>query len=310
MLSKINLLKLIDPISICFPKTFRKLVSTKTQLSDQGCIIRPGGLGDLVILTLAALNLNIDIWKIIWIVERRNKIWCDYLKLPYQCYDQFELPKRGFNWVIDTEQTFGLSGVYATLLVNANGLLGGFATTRSSKMYDFSVNHPLAKQHEIQTFASLLTLADKKINFVKLSKEVKFESKERKPYVLIAIGGRQSKERMISIENWVKIAKIATKYSNEIYLIGAKVDREFSEALESKFPYIKENYVGLLSFEQSVDLIKDSSRLVSIDSGLVHVSSFFNVPATAIFVDQAKKERWSALSSGSENIMLGELVND
>ena len=39
------------------------------------CVLRPGGLGDLVVLTRAALKHGIDLSALCWVVERRKVVW-------------------------------------------------------------------------------------------------------------------------------------------------------------------------------------------------------------------------------------------
>jgi ADP-heptose:LPS heptosyltransferase len=310
------MLKILDPLSAFAPRFLRSLVGLRAR-PDLGCIIRPGGLGDLVILTMASLRNNIDVWRIVWVVERRNKSWCELLKMPFIAYDEFAgirlaaKSREGFAWVVDSEQTFGLSGLFACRLTPADGKIIGFQTSRAAHLFDITVDHPLSQQHEIETFSQLLNAADKVVSLPKREDVPPWEPHElacaKGSYVVLALGGRQAHDRALDISVWVKLAALARQYSDEIYIVGHPADTKFGVELLVNAPWIKFNYVGRVTFTEVARLIKGAARVVGIDSGLIQVASFFGTAATALFVNQQKKERWAPLAEGSVCLMPGDL---
>lgn len=316
-LNNVSVLKTLDPLSALTPRVLRRLVGLPAR-PHLGCIIRPGGLGDLVILTMAALRSGFDIWRFVWVVEKRNKPWCELLKMPFITYDEpagmslAAKSREGFAWVIDSEQTFGLSGVFACRLTPADGKIIGFQTSRSSHLFDVTVEHPLGGRHEIDSFAQLLTHADKVVTLPKRKDMPPWQPEElacnRGSYTVIVLGGRQDPERALSIDDWVRVARLAREYSHEIYIVGHPTDTKFGVELLVNAPWITFNFVGRLDFVRVARMIKGAGRVIGIDSGLIHVASFFDTPTTAVFVDPRKRERWAPLAPGSESRMLGELA--
>jgi hypothetical protein len=83
-------------------------------------ILRPGGMGDLILMCVAAEELGYDPREFFWVIERRSSVWAQHLGLDYFCYDSellgshWRLAGR-FTTVINSEQFFGLSQATALL---------------------------------------------------------------------------------------------------------------------------------------------------------------------------------------------------
>lgn len=313
------MLKFIDPLSAFVPRIVRRFVGL-TGRPNLGCIIRPGGLGDLVILTQAALRLNIDIWRLVWIVEKRNKPWCELLKLPFIAYDELSgvrlaaRSREGFSWVIDTEQSHGLSAIFAARLTPHSGSIIGFSSSRGAHLYNHRVQRNPMPVHEIEQFSKLLQEAGAIVQFPKFDVGPLWQPEElnvsRGNHVVLVLGGRQSATRAISVNTWVKLAQLAREFSDDIYLVGHPADTKFGVELFVNAPWIKSNLVGRIDFTQVVRLIKSATRVIGVDSGLIHVASFFDIQTTALFVDEVNRQRWSPLAKGSESLMLEAFERD
>ena len=50
-------------------------------------IVRPGGMGDLILLCVAAEDLGLDPRNFFWLIERRSRAWAQRRGLDYCCYD-------------------------------------------------------------------------------------------------------------------------------------------------------------------------------------------------------------------------------
>lgn len=306
-------LKTIDPLSYLVPGAIRKIVGLPPR-PGLGCIIRPGGLGDLVVLTRACLELGIDIWRVVWIVEKRNNIWCQLLKLPFISYDDIwgvnlALKSRnGFDWVIDTEQTFGLSAVFACRLTDAKRPIIGFETSRAAHLHDINISHSLGQDREIDSFKHLLEEAAKTVEFPKLTTNkleyVLHDEIRQQRHVVLAVGGRRDKKRCLSIDDWVSLAKKAKELSDDVFVVGAVDDTKFAVELMVQAPFLSFNFVGRIPFEETVSLIRASRRLFSVDGGLVHVADFFDRPSTVIFANEEKRIRWSPIHQQSCALLL------
>ena len=48
-------------------------------------IVRPGGMGDLILLCVAAENLGWDPRCFFWVIERRSSAWARHLGLDHVC---------------------------------------------------------------------------------------------------------------------------------------------------------------------------------------------------------------------------------
>src|SRR5262245_36864653 len=50
-------------------------------------VVRPGGIGDLILLCVAIEHLGYEPNEFIWVIEKRSRVWADHLELDYYCYD-------------------------------------------------------------------------------------------------------------------------------------------------------------------------------------------------------------------------------
>src|SRR5689334_8574765 len=100
-------------------------------------ILRPGGMGDLIVLCIAVEQLGLDPRDFFWVIERRSKVWARRLGLPHVCYDDdiirqhWRLAGR-FPMVINSEQFFGLSQATALLACGRTSALTCFSTNRAA----------------------------------------------------------------------------------------------------------------------------------------------------------------------------------
>ena len=78
-------LKKFDRMGNIFPKGMLRSARLPAETRDRPCVVRPGGLGDLVILTRALIELGVSPTSVDWLVEKRNAIWLEYLGVERMC---------------------------------------------------------------------------------------------------------------------------------------------------------------------------------------------------------------------------------
>lgn len=99
------------------------------------------------------------------------------------------------------------------------------------------------------------------------------------------------KRKEIDLEKWMVLAqRLTQRTGRKIILVGAPEEREMSESLARDIGAL--NLVGRISLPQLAGLFKDNTFLfVGLDSGPMHLASFFDVPLIGLFVDSDIK-RW------------------
>ncbi len=269
-------------------------------------VIRPGGLGDLVVLTRAAIELEVDITKLFWLVEKRNKPWLDYLGISSCCYDSFDGIKtilcgtKQFRTIINTEQYHGLAAVVGARLAGSSGKIIGLSGNPRSDLHNTNISHRPDKQHELETFKEILTSISLPKGTTALPKAN--STKTDTPFTVVALGGLQEQKKRLDHKDWLDLIGLARNYTNEVYLVGSPLDATFAKTLEQECSFSINNCIGEFTFSQTVDLIRTASRLISVDSGLVHIADFFSIPTDVLFRKEAVTQ-WQPLDPQS-NILL------
>ncbi|MCO6494789.1 MAG: glycosyltransferase family 9 protein [Bacteroidetes bacterium] len=102
----------------------------------------------------------------------------------------------------------------------------------------------------------------------------------QKPYHAVAIGGTYFTKRMPVN----KLAELLNKSSLPLILLGGSEDfergEELTNLLKDKITY---NLCGKLSITQSALIIKDCQKLVTHDTGLMHIGAAFDKPIISIW---------------------------
>ena len=133
-------LKKIDFFAQLAPTTFN-FSKPSTASRQKTCIIRPGGLGDLVVMTRACRDLGLALEDFDWIVECRNASWLKYLSIPYLRYDNAAELRQiigrygSYQRVIVSEQYHGLATILAQFLASRDGEVIGFGSNPRAKVF-------------------------------------------------------------------------------------------------------------------------------------------------------------------------------
>lgn len=308
-------LRRFDPAAKVVPKGLLRRMRLPADIQPLPCLLRPGGLGDLVILTRAVIELGLSPLRLSWLVERRNAPWLQYLGVDYLCYDEPDtflfclagLQRHGL--VINTEQTFGLSALLASRITAApGGRLTGFSSNRRSDCYEVNIEYE-CDTIELECFKRLLTEAGLTPQPGSSSSGYRLpavrEGQGGSPHAVVAIAGLEHGYKRLSLQQWCELVERAAAECPLVYLVGAPRDREFAVQLQGSCGVEVRNVVGVAPFPRTVDLVRTAKLVVSVDSGLVHVADFFSIPSEAVFKG-GNPRKWRPLTPGSR-VLDGQL---
>ena len=266
-------------------------------LRRETLILRPGGLGDLVCCHLALEYLGQNPGDFFWLVERRSAPWARNHALPHLCYDRDAralLTTFGGTWplVVNTEQFFGLAQIMALFCRAPGGRVLSFASNRASRSSDATEPYSQNREHESLLLARLFSRA------LEVPPPATVPERPRRcpsaGYVLVALGGGISPSRSFSPEFWRSFVG-AHGGDFPLVLSGGASEKELVEALHAALPRAR-----LLphSFEAFEEAVRSAERVLTVDSGAVHVASYHGVPTVACFTSGQEK-KWAPLGQGS-----------
>ncbi len=304
---KLKLLKFLDKYLGTFAVSLLpRPVRRKCNLPASFLIIRPGGIGDAVILLPVIRRLkdtfpqaSLDV-----LVEKRNaEIFtmspCVDKVLLYDNWKHLSVTVfNNYDVVIDTEQWHRLSAVIARL-TNAKMLIG-FATNKRKKLF----SHPITYSHddfELDSFNNLL----RPLNFKKQRKidvpylEIPRETDARatkllaplnnRPFVAIFPGASVPEKRW-GIDNFIKLASVLHQKEIPFAVLGSKSDLAQAEFILRGTSGL--NLAGKTSLVETSSVISKSRALVSGDSGLLHIASALGKPTVSLFGPSSVK-KWA-----------------
>lgn len=306
------ILKKLDIFSSFIPRSAVPKVGP-TPAKTPIYVVRPGGLGDLVMLTRSMLALDLKLDSFVFIIEPRNEPWAKYMQLNYELYSSTKfflsslIGKNGGKLVINTEQYHGLASIFSRRICLKNETVFGYSTSRAHRFHDVNVERNEEVESEYLAFQRLL------IRSLNLNRGVT-ETPVYLPHsplgkkeneAVVALGGTFQPKKGLRLESWVKLILEALDKHEKITLLGAPVERELSEKIVAKLGAAAKkviNLVGIISFWEVVQKISNSSFLYSVDSGLVQIADFLSVPTKVGFMKDLpwKVNQWGALSSGRE----------
>ncbi|MBI2711260.1 MAG: hypothetical protein HYX41_00150 [Bdellovibrio sp.] len=260
-------------------------------------VIRPGGMGDLVLLTLAFRELGISMDQVTWLIEKRSEVWARYLGLNYHCYDSspiqvlFKILGR-FDLVLNTEQFFGLSQAFALAARKKGGRVVCFSTNRGARFADEKVRYDAFEERESDAFGHLVAAGFSK---PWISKKWTERTQGATGVPVVAVAGLQAESRQFDLKFW-KTLVLKTCSQGKFILSGSPQDTLFVRDLAKEFEDRCEIFSG--SFSDLCAQIAISPKLITVDGGMVHIASYFGVPSNVIFT-AGRASKWAPLGKGS-----------
>jgi ADP-heptose:LPS heptosyltransferase len=273
------------PLKAQSPETIRSIL-----------LIRPGGIGDAVLLipTLQLIRKHYPEATITVLAERRNAsalLLCpEVVKVLHydHPFELFSILCFTYDVVIDTEQWHRLSAVVARL--TRAPMLIGFATNERSRLF----THPIAysqDDYETDGFFKLLspmgidapeqsgrflTVPDVAVKII----VPLLETLIGKPFVTI-FPGASIPERRWGAERFRRVAQLLAAFDVSVVVVGGIEDRGQGEVIVAGGPGL--NLVGRTSLTETAAIIERSALLLSGDSGVLHIAAGLGKPTVSLF---------------------------
>jgi ADP-heptose:LPS heptosyltransferase len=259
-------------------------------------LIRPGGIGDAVLLVPAirAFKEAFPDSEVTVLAERRNGsvfALCpdvDQVVLYDHPRQLLSLLRRRFDVVIDTEQWHRLSAVVARLI--PSDLKIGFATNERRRLFNHGVPY-CHEDYEADSFLRLLEpLGIQHRNVKSPFLDVPQRCGERAETVLASLKGQpfvtlfpgaSIPERRWGVENFHRLTKYLNDQGLPVVVVGGGQDREEGEIVLAECRGL--NLAGKTSLAETAAVLKRSRLLVSGDSGVLHLAVGVDVPTVSLF---------------------------
>jgi lipopolysaccharide heptosyltransferase II len=308
-MKKIATLKLLDSV---LGKIACKCISSPTpvvsrRVVQKVLIIRPGGIGDAVLLIPAinALKRTYPHAIIDVLAEKRNSAiftLCSVVNRTFH-YDKpaelFAAIRGKYDVVIDTEQWHRLSAVVARL--TRAPMAVGYKTNEREKLFTHLVPYS-HDDYEVHSFLNLFESivghlsVDLGTPFLTIPAETTnkmpslFKPLENKQTVALFPGG-SIKERRWSSDQFHQMARALVERGYGVVVIGGRDDYkagvEIAEDLENV-----QNFCGALSLVETAAVLKESALLIAGDSGIMHIGFGLCIKTLSLFGPGIEK-KWA-----------------
>jgi ADP-heptose:LPS heptosyltransferase len=280
-------------------------------------IIRPGGIGDAVLLipTIKAFKNVYPACTIDILAERRNAAvfrLASCIRSVYR-YDSFAglstVVRSRYNIVIDTEQWYRLSAVVARLIRAPIKI--GFATNERRRMFTHGIRYDL-DAHEPENFASLLKPLDVdcQCDFEDVTLDVPPQSVSKATQLLqplctesfvVIFPGASIPEKRWGADRFRRVAEVLSVFGVKVVVVGGKEDRQQGEVIAGGGLGV--NLAGMTSLSETAAIIQKSSLLVSGDSGVLHIAVGLGVPTVSLF-GPGRAKKWAP--QGGHHIVINK----
>ena len=332
----IVLLKQIDylagPVLLKVAEIILNIRLKKPSINNNDCteqninrilIIRPGGIGDAVLLipSLKIFKKNMPDVKVDVLCEPRNREifnglpWIDEVLSYKNIKDMLYITKNHYDIVFDTEQSHFLSAVFVSQFKNS--LKVGFATNGREKIYDVAIKYH-QNQYEMDSFFRLFksgvkrwpvrmpwdppffnVIPEQKIKVDRLIQGIK------KPIACI-FPGASIKQRHWPVKRWINVAEHLWDKGFHVIVLGSKDECDIAFEIEYHACCPVTNLCCRLSLSETTVLFKKASVLISTDSGILHLGVLSELPTISLF-GPGIAEKWGP--KGKKHIVLNKKLS-
>ncbi len=296
---KVDLLKTADrAVGPFVIRLLKKPVGFQLLSPKSILIIRPGGIGDAVLLipAIRAIKKKYPDAQIDVLAEKRN---CGVFSLCPEIRDVYlyDRPKElwtavrnGYDVVIDTEQWHRLSAVVARLTKAPVSI--GYSTNERRKLFTHQIPYS-HDDYEAESFLHLIEPVVGKVDFESdrpfLSVPQELTDKARSCLAQLAgrkiiavFPGGSVPERRWGAERFRKVAMELAGKGYGIVVIGGKEDVADGAVILEGIPGTID-LCGRLSLSETAEVLKEAELLITGDSGIMHTGYGLGVRTLALF---------------------------
>jgi lipopolysaccharide heptosyltransferase II len=262
-------------------------------------IIRPGGIGDAVLLLpmLQQLSTIYPDAKIEVLAERRNAevfCWSPVVSKIWQ-YDKprsfLKLFQQRYDLIIDTEQWYRLSAVVGRLLRPSR--LVGFSDNERSRLLTDPCPYDQDEYEAIQ-FLRLLTplTGNAALSPIEFSRSLLLPQSEfssENPYIVIFPGASVAAKQWPA-ERFAEVARYCEQSGFDVVVVGGGADRAVGQVIVDSSPLCL-NLAGKTSLTEAAAIVSGAQLVISGDSGLLHVAQLQGVPTVSLF-GPSNPQKW------------------
>jgi lipopolysaccharide heptosyltransferase II len=273
-------------------------------MSGKILVIRPGGIGDAVLLLPSIQRLKsafpdsvIDV-----LCEKRN---AGVFELSEETgrlflYDRglelFKCLRNNYDVVIDTEQWHRLSAVVAFFTKAPVRI--GFDTNERRKLFTHAVSysHDLYEVysffHLIESVADIAPVFNPDEPFVRIREAIPSRLLPDTGREIIAVfPGASVAERRWGGEKYGLLAKALQDKGYQLVILGSTADGAEAARIKEIAPDCV-NLTGMTSLREAAIILKHSRLLVTADSGIMHIAYAVGAPTVSIFGSGIEK-KWA-----------------
>jgi lipopolysaccharide heptosyltransferase II len=260
-------------------------------------IIRPGGIGDAVLLipTIGIIKKKFPEATITVLAERRNfgifslSPDVDHILLYDRPADLWEAIRCNHDIVVDTEQWHRLSAIVTR--ISGAPVSIGFSTNERKRLF----THPVHYSHDEYETDSFLHLLEPlgifntepvKFPFISIPHSVKDkaltllgETKDKK--FITVFPGASIPERRWGADNFKAVARHIGRKGFKVVVVGGKDDKSEGAKIVDGVDGI--NLSGKCSLAETAAVIDKSELLVTGDSGILHIGVGLGKPTVSLF---------------------------
>lgn len=318
MIRKTVLLKQIDRwVGKGFVKVMGKFMGVTSGMSPPSksevkriLVIRPGGLGDAVLLApmISAIRAHFEGALLHVLAEVRNGevFLCDpflgdRLFLYDRRFDLFKILGQSYDLIIDTEQSHYLSALVARMIRSKFRV--GFGTNERRILFHCGVDY---RQEDYEA-CSFLHLIEAVIgNEISFSPDLPFFPKfpsgngigshykfsDKKPFRILMAHGATIPERLWGWDKYQALAKRFLEKGMEVVLIGSKMDQREAEKISEGVSGPLMDKTGQTSIADLWKIICEGDLLISCDTGALHLAYGVGTPSVSLF-GAGNEKKWA-----------------
>ncbi len=311
---KIEIIKCIDGLlGRLLVYVLEKLPLRRGGYGNSVLFIRPGGIGDAVLLIPAILALKKYRPETVIhvLAEKRNSpifALCAQIDTIYNydtLRDILSVLRSKYDIIIDTEQWHRLSAVVARM--TGAPMLIGYATNERQKLF----THPIPYSHDDYEEDSFLNLmrpvmpsvpdADDK-PFLEVSTETSHIVRpflrpfSKKGFVALFPGG-SIRERQWGAQRFHDVARKLANKGYGTVIVGGKEDIPAGRIIASERADAVD-LCGKLSLSETAGVLQKASLLITGDSGIMHMAYGLGIKTLSLFGPGIRK-KWAPRGRGN-----------